>query len=119
MTPCMEQEVSGECADARNAETERGEDDDGLRAMSRSRGCTAPDAAAAWSAASPISDAVSVRPGAAQPAFTTLPALMQLVQTLRRLGAPFTSARTRWMFGFQRRLVRRCECDTDMPHDGP
>ena len=23
------------------------------------------------------------------------------------------------MFGFQRRLVRRCECDTDMPHDGP
>ena len=35
------------------------------------------------------------------------PALMQLVHTLRRLGAPFTSARTRWMLGFQRRLVRR------------
>ena len=31
---------------------------------------------------------------------------------------PSTSARTRWMFGFQRRLVRRCECDTDMPHEG-
>ena len=25
----------------------------------------------------------------------------------------------RWMFGFQRRFVRRCEWDTDMPHDGP
>jgi hypothetical protein len=23
------------------------------------------------------------------------------------------------MFGFQRRLVRRCECETDIPHDGP
>src|SRR5690606_25537509 len=31
---------------------------------------------------------------------------------------PLTSARTRWMFGFQRRFVRRCECDTDMPHEG-
>src|ERR1044072_2999664 len=44
---------------------------------------------------------------------------MQLVQTLTRLGAPLTSARTRWMFGFQWRFVRRCACDTDMPHDGP
>ncbi|NBR66843.1 MAG: DAK2 domain-containing protein [Actinobacteria bacterium] len=25
----------------------------------------------------------------------------------------------RWMFGFQRRLVRTCECDTDMPQLGP
>ena len=40
------------------------------------------------------------------------------VQTLTRLGEPLTRARTRWMFGFQRRLVRRCECDTDMPHEG-
>src|SRR4029078_2337248 len=44
---------------------------------------------------------------------------MQLVQTLTRLGEPLTSARTRWMFGFQRRLVRRWECDTDIPHEGP
>jgi DAK2 domain fusion protein YloV len=43
---------------------------------------------------------------------------MQLVQTFTRLGAPLTSALTRWMFGFQRRFVRRCECDTDMPHEG-
>ena len=35
----------------------------------------------------------------------TLPALMQDVQTLSRLGLPETVARTRWMFGFQRRLV--------------
>jgi uncharacterized protein len=38
---------------------------------------------------------------------------------LTRLVVPCTTARTRWMFGFQRRLVRTCECDTDMPHDGP
>ena len=44
---------------------------------------------------------------------------MQLVQTLTRLVEPFNEARTRWMFGFQRRLVRRWECETDMPHDGP
>src|SRR6266545_4168506 len=50
--------------------------------------------------------------------FCTLPALMQPVQTWSRLGAPFTSARTRWMFGFHRRLVRRCEWLTLMPHDG-
>jgi hypothetical protein len=30
-----------------------------------------------------------------------------------------TSARTDWMFGFQRRGVRRCECDTDIPKPGP
>ena len=29
------------------------------------------------------------------------------------------TARTAWMFGFQRRLVRRCECDTDLPKPGP
>src|SRR5215204_4542172 len=51
-------------------------------------------------------------------AFVTLPDLMQPVHTLTRLTVPSTRARTRWMFGFQRRLVRRCECDTDMPHEG-
>ena len=35
----------------------------------------------------------------------TLPALRQPVQTLTRFGAPFTVARTRWMFGLKRRLV--------------
>src|SRR5687768_13190971 len=44
---------------------------------------------------------------------------MQPVHTFTRLGAPPTRARTRWMLGFQRRFVRRCECDTDMPHEGP
>src|SRR5882724_3818309 len=28
-------------------------------------------------------------------------------------------ARTVWMFGFHRRRVRRCECETDMPKPGP
>ena len=50
---------------------------------------------------------------------TTLPALMHEVQTYSRFGVPSTRARTRWMFGFQRRLVRRCECETLMPHEGP
>lgn len=43
---------------------------------------------------------------------------MQRVQTFRRFGEPFTSARTFWMLGFQRRGVRMCECDTDMPKLG-
>jgi hypothetical protein len=43
---------------------------------------------------------------------------MQPVQALTRLGEPETNARTRWMFGFQRRLVRRWECDNDMPKFG-
>jgi hypothetical protein len=47
-----------------------------------------------------------------------LPALMQLVQTWMRLGAPFTRARTRWMFGFHRRLVRRCEWLMLLPNEG-
>ncbi len=42
----------------------------------------------------------------------TLPAFRQEVQTLTRLGVtPSIRVRTRWMFGFQRRLVRRCECE--------
>lgn len=48
----------------------------------------------------------------------TRPALMQLVHTWRRLGAPSTSARTFCTLGFHRRLVRTWECDTDMPNDG-
>ena len=49
----------------------------------------------------------------------TLPALMQEVQTFKRLGVPETMARTVWMFGFQRRRVRTCECDTLLPKPGP
>lgn len=41
------------------------------------------------------------------------------MQTLRRLGAPLTIARTRWMFGFQRRFVRTCECEMLCPKLGP
>ena len=48
----------------------------------------------------------------------TLPARMQDVQTERRFGEPFTMARTRWMFGFHRRFVRRCEWEMLMPNDG-
>src|SRR5207249_12273106 len=56
---------------------------------------------------------------AAQPR-TTLPALMHEVHTLRRLrwDTP-TLAWTVWMFGFHRRLVRRWECETDLPKPGP
>src|SRR5688572_21800691 len=43
---------------------------------------------------------------------------MQPVQAWTRLGAPLTRARTRWMFGFQRRLVRRWEWLTAMPKPG-
>jgi hypothetical protein len=47
-----------------------------------------------------------------------LPALMQEVHTLIRLVVPPTTARTRWMFGFQRREVRTCECETRLPNPG-
>jgi hypothetical protein len=40
------------------------------------------------------------------------------VQTFTRFGDPFTIARTRWMFGFQRRFVRRCEWLSFMPKIG-
>src|SRR5690349_9965019 len=49
----------------------------------------------------------------------TLPALMHEVQTFRRLGVPPITVRTCWMFGFQRRDVRRCEKDTLLPKPGP
>src|ERR1700754_3144858 len=44
---------------------------------------------------------------------------MQEVHTFRRLGVPEMMARTVWMFGFQRRRVRTCECDTLLPKPGP
>ena len=49
---------------------------------------------------------------------TTLPDRMQEVQTLSRLGDPSTRARTRWMFGSQRRLVLRWEWLMFMPNEG-
>src|SRR3712207_8912266 len=38
---------------------------------------------------------------------------------IRRRLPGAISARTDWMFGFQRRGVRRCECDSDLPKPGP
>lgn len=54
----------------------------------------------------------------AQEARATLPALMHEVHTFSRLGVLPTNARTRWMFGFQRRLVLRCEWETLCPKLG-
>jgi hypothetical protein len=48
----------------------------------------------------------------------TLPALMQLVQAFTRVCVPLTKARTRWMFGSQRRLFRLCENVTLLPKNG-
>ena len=48
----------------------------------------------------------------------TLPALMHEVQTDNRRGEPATIARTRWMLGFQRRLLRRWEWLTLIPKEG-
>jgi len=48
----------------------------------------------------------------------TLPALMQDVQAFTRVGDPSTSARTRWMFGFHRRLFLLWENVTDFPNHG-
>ena len=48
----------------------------------------------------------------------TLPALMQEVQTFSRLGLPDTVACTRWMFGFQRRLVFFLDQGTLWPNPG-
>ncbi|KAB7756899.1 hypothetical protein MPHL21000_09420 [Mycolicibacterium phlei DSM 43239 = CCUG 21000] len=46
---------------------------------------------------------------------------MQDVHTFRRCLLPpgRATARTVWMFGFHRRLVRRWECETDFPKPGP
>src|SRR3954466_15912388 len=43
---------------------------------------------------------------------------MQDVQTWMRRGLPSTSALTRWMLGFQRRLVRRWEWLMLIPKEG-
>jgi hypothetical protein len=53
-----------------------------------------------------------------RPALVIFPARMQDVQTRTRWGEPSTTARTRWMLGFHRRLVRRCEWLMLMPNDG-
>lgn len=45
---------------------------------------------------------------AAQPR-VTLPALRHEVHTVTFLGVPFSTVRTVWTLGFQRRLVRRWE----------
>ena len=47
-----------------------------------------------------------------------MPALMQDVQTFIRLAWPDTAARTRWMFGFQRRLVFFFDHGTLWPKPG-
>src|ERR1700753_3212132 len=45
---------------------------------------------------------------------------MHDVHTFMRFGVPWpTTARTVWMFGFQRRRVRRCECEMLLPKPGP
>src|SRR5690606_10374482 len=48
----------------------------------------------------------------------TLPAFRQEVHTRMRLVVPPTLVRTVWMFGFQRRGVRRCECEIELPKPG-
>lgn len=60
----------------------------------------------------------TLREGCRQ-ARVTLPALMHDVHTFMRLGVDPTTARTRWMLGFQRRLVRRWECEMLWPKPGP
>src|SRR3954452_21540882 len=46
---------------------------------------------------------------------------MHEVHTLMRFLFPpgWVTARTTWMLGSHRRLVRRWECDTDLPKPGP
>jgi hypothetical protein len=56
--------------------------------------------------------------GPAGYALTILPERRQPVHTDIRFGEPFTTARTRWMFGLQRRLVRICEWLTLLPNEG-
>ena len=55
---------------------------------------------------------------AALAGFVTFPALMQPVQTSIRFVVLPTTERTRWMFGFQRRLVRLWEWLRDLPNQG-
>ena len=51
--------------------------------------------------------------------FTTLPVLMQPVQTRIRLDAPLTTALTGWRFTFQRRRVVLFACEMLLPNCGP
>src|SRR6185312_15380740 len=44
---------------------------------------------------------------------------MHEVQAFTRFGVPPTTVRTRWMLGFQRRGVRRCEWEMLLPKPGP
>lgn len=50
--------------------------------------------------------------------FSTLPDFRHEVHTFRRLAVPLITVRTDWIFGFQRREVRRCEWDTFLPKLG-
>ncbi len=45
-------------------------------------------------------------------------AFRHFVQTLTRFGEPFTSTRNLWMFGFQRRRLRRWLCEMLFPNPG-
>ena len=44
---------------------------------------------------------------------------MHAVHTFKRVGVLLTNARTVWMFGLKRRLVRRCEWEIAWPKPGP
>ena len=48
----------------------------------------------------------------------TLPALRQRVQTYTRFGAPFSTIRTFWRFGLNRRFVATIECERLCPKAG-
>src|SRR5215471_13356649 len=56
--------------------------------------------------------------GAGSQARVTFPALMHEVQMRSRRGVRPTTTRMVWMFGFQRRRVRRCECEILLPKPG-
>jgi len=43
---------------------------------------------------------------------------MHFVQAFTCFGVPLTMARTRWMFGFQRRFERLWEKETFLPNPG-
>ena len=51
--------------------------------------------------------------------FWTFPDFRHVVQTRMRRMVPSTTARTRCKFGFQRRLVTLCACETLLPKRGP
>ena len=57
--------------------------------------------------------------GSSQTLRVTLPAFTHEAQARTRVGVPSTTVRTVWMFGFQRRLVRRWEWEILLPNPGP